>query len=52
MPSPGWLGWRENGNQRGWVISVLVILIAVIAIAAIEKWAHPPARSTSVQVGS
>jgi hypothetical protein len=52
MPSPEWFGRREDCNLRGWVISALAILIAALLIAAIERWAHPPARPTSVQVDS
>lgn len=37
MPTPGWFGRREGSNLRGWVISVLAILIATLVIAAIER---------------
>ncbi len=51
MLAPRGIG-RHEGDVRGWVISALAVLIAVLLIAAIEKWAHPPARPTSVQVDS
>ena len=35
--------------NRGWVISVLALLVSTLPIAGIEKWGHPAASLTAVE---
>ena len=40
MTTPRWLGRREGGNLRGWVISLITVLIAATLIVAIAELEH------------
>lgn len=42
MPAPNRLDRQHAGNLRGWVISLITILVAVLLIAAIAEWAPRP----------
>jgi hypothetical protein len=45
MPAPIWFDRVRAGNLRGWVISLITVLVAALliaAIAAIAEWAPRP----------
>ncbi len=42
MPAPERLGRADDGNLRGWVISLVTILVAALLITAIAQWVPRP----------
>ena len=42
MPAPKWRGRADDGTLRGWVISLVTVLVAAMLIAAIAEWAPQP----------
>ncbi len=49
MTTPRWLGRREGGNLRGWVISLITVLIAAMLIVAIAELEHRPMPAVAEQ---
>lgn len=42
MPAPKWLGRADDGTLRGWLISLITVLVSALLIAAIAEWAPQP----------
>lgn len=52
MPALKWLARADDGNLRGWSISLLTILIAALLIAVIAEWApQPMVEATEEEAG-